>query len=414
VEIPGVDTNSSSATPSSAGQMPEDLPQPDGASLEASPAGVQGARTARNRSATPVQSVAHQEPVAADQQIASVVLNPQLTGGRDRDGQAGDEALAVAFDPRNTAGQLVRPDGSVSIVVLDPAADGPAARVARWDFEADEAAKHFGAGGLAQGYYFELPWSGAPPTHSDLHVFVRIKSADGSKQIADQTIHIRPPTARGKQLAGGLRGLRPAPNANAAGLNGAPSDGTPLYGTQPHGTQPHGTQPSTRFFARLKPGGAKQNPANATVDGDGSMNISIPEADGQPVVDGELFDGSGAKVAKSPRLLDRTRLRGGPGYFDGSRLRSLTGRGAPTPTPAAGNETIIETGPASTEVIRDQVITSPEVASRLKSPQVTSSEPLLVPPRNVEEPVGMQPAEEETPAEPPPPRYARPVWKPYR
>ena len=125
-----------------------------------------------------------------DKRIVKLALNKQLTGGLSHDGQAGDEGIMVVFEPRNAAGQLVKESGDVSIVVIDPAVSGPAARVARWDYTSDEVSQHFRKTALGQGLYFELPWPSQPPKHKKVQLFVRYTTTDGRKITADQPINV--------------------------------------------------------------------------------------------------------------------------------------------------------------------------------------------------------------------------------
>jgi hypothetical protein len=83
----------------------------------------------------------------------------------------------------------------VSVVALDPNADGEAARVARWNFAPDEIATHFRESPEGHGLQFELPWPAAPPKGRDLQLFVRFTSAEGRKITADTKIDVRSPPA---------------------------------------------------------------------------------------------------------------------------------------------------------------------------------------------------------------------------
>ncbi|MBI3838743.1 MAG: hypothetical protein HY288_12520 [Planctomycetia bacterium] len=123
----------------------------------------------------------------------TLVINKRLTGGMDRDGQNGDEGILVVFEPRDASGQLVKTAGTVSVVLLDPAEQGPAARVARWDFAADEVTSHFQNTVFGRGLQFELPWPGNPPKNRDLQLFVRFTTAAGEKLTTDMKIQIRTP-----------------------------------------------------------------------------------------------------------------------------------------------------------------------------------------------------------------------------
>ena len=129
------------------------------------------------------------EPRVVDHHISKIVLNKQLTGGHDR-GNSSDGDLSVAFQPRNAAGQFVKATGDVSIVVLDPAVTGQASRVARWDYKPNELQAHLRSSDAGRGYYFDLHWPARPPAHGSLELFVRLKSADGQRLIANQTIQV--------------------------------------------------------------------------------------------------------------------------------------------------------------------------------------------------------------------------------
>lgn len=128
-----------------------------------------------------------------------LVINRQMTGGLDRDHRAGDEGLTLMVEPRDADGNLVKATGTISVVAMDPALEGDASRVARWDFQPDELPRHFRNSSLAQGYQFELPWPGAPPQHRDLRLFVRYTSDEGRRITADSPVAIRhtsdPPVA---------------------------------------------------------------------------------------------------------------------------------------------------------------------------------------------------------------------------
>lgn len=133
------------------------------------------------RAAAPLQSAS----------IVEIALNSRLTGGHDRDGLPGDDGVMVVIEPRNKARQVVELPAAISIVVLDPAQEGPQARIARWDFTAEEAAKHFKKTALGEGFHFALPWSSAPPRNSELMLFARITLSDGQEYITDKAIRVK-------------------------------------------------------------------------------------------------------------------------------------------------------------------------------------------------------------------------------
>lgn len=165
------------------------------------PASSPPARSTQVEPAAPVVLAAAEMPVSAEDgddaaasQVTHIFLNPRLTGGQDFDGQPGDDGLSVLVEPRDSRGQFVSRPGKVSIVVLDPAETGDSARIARWDFEADVAAKLLRASSLDRGLHFRMPWPDRPPTHDRLHVFVRYWCPDGRQLEAERQLTIRLPS----------------------------------------------------------------------------------------------------------------------------------------------------------------------------------------------------------------------------
>jgi hypothetical protein len=122
--------------------------------------------------------------------ITQLTLNRQLTGGYDNDQQSGDDGVIVCLEPRTADGRLAELLGPLSIVVMDPALPGEAARVARWDLAADEVAARARRSPRGAGLQLELPWPTAAPRHRELKLFVRHSMADGRKLDVDQDIEI--------------------------------------------------------------------------------------------------------------------------------------------------------------------------------------------------------------------------------
>lgn len=136
------------------------------------------------------------EPI--DPVVTQVTLNRKLTGGHNTDGHPGDEGVLVVIEPLNAAGELVEVPGEVSIVVLDPAFDDDAARVARWDFNSKEAAAHIKRTPMGDGLHFDLPWPHSPPVHRVLNLYVRYTTADGRRLQVEKQIEVEPPGADDK------------------------------------------------------------------------------------------------------------------------------------------------------------------------------------------------------------------------
>ena len=116
-------------------------------------------------------------------------MNPALTGALDAQNQSSSRLLSVAIEQRDANDVRVLAPGDVSIVVVDPALEGRAARIARWDFEADDLAEHVRRNRDGGSLAFELPWP-AQPAHSDLRVFVRFTTYDGRRLEANLPIEV--------------------------------------------------------------------------------------------------------------------------------------------------------------------------------------------------------------------------------
>jgi hypothetical protein len=141
----------------------------------------------------PSQETKQLEPEPIDTKVTQIFLNPLLTGGDSLDREPGDDGLSILVEPRNKSNQFVPQAGSVSVVVLDPAKQGDAARVARWDFDPSATRQKLNRVSSSRGIHLRLPWPANPPTTSKLRVFVRYETADGRKLQADREITISPP-----------------------------------------------------------------------------------------------------------------------------------------------------------------------------------------------------------------------------
>lgn len=200
---------------------------------------------AANAAAPPAAS----EPTGGTQRVDYIYLNPRQTGGQDFDQQAGDDGLSVLIEPRNRDGEFVPQPAKVSIVVLDPTKSGAAARVGRWDFEKDVAAKVLRNSPLDRGLHFRFPWPAEPPEHERLQLFVRYWCDDGRKLEAERLITVRVPGQNSQAWA------RRLGRADQAG-------GTP-NGTR---TTVTGTPPQTPTLDPAKAGAGLLPPAGAGSD----------------------------------------------------------------------------------------------------------------------------------------------------
>ena len=90
-------------------------------------------------------------PSGDSRRVAAIALNRALTGGISAETGVGDRGLLVVVEPRDRAGRTIDAPAEMSVVLIDPALDGNAARVARWDFSAAETAAMFRRSGSGPG-----------------------------------------------------------------------------------------------------------------------------------------------------------------------------------------------------------------------------------------------------------------------
>jgi len=132
-------------------------------------------------------------PRGDNTQVAAIKLDDRLTGGYNADARGGHEGIITVVELRDADGRPLAAAAPMSVVVLDPALSGDAARVARWDFTAEEVARRYRKTPLSEGVHLEMVWPGALPIHGELHVFVRYMSDDGRRLQVDRPIAINVP-----------------------------------------------------------------------------------------------------------------------------------------------------------------------------------------------------------------------------
>jgi hypothetical protein len=168
-----------------------------------------------------------------------------LSGGINAGDRSGDQGVLAVVEPRDAQGRTVDAPADMSLVVIDPALEGDAARVARWDFSADQIALMFRRTGAGQAIHVEAPWPGDPPAHNKLHLFVRYTTADGRKLEAHQPIEIAlagDNPARWTQPEASGRSGGAASEADPPALLNAP-EAESLHRTQSPAARPSGPPP---------------------------------------------------------------------------------------------------------------------------------------------------------------------------
>ena len=129
-------------------------------------------------------------PLADSNLVTGLIIDSKRTGGFDADGDSGADGVVTVIQTRGEDDRPLRAAGPISVVVLDPALPGEAARVARWDFGPDEVARSYDRWPSAEGLKLRMPWPGKPPVNNRLHMFVRYTTGDGRQYESDSVLRV--------------------------------------------------------------------------------------------------------------------------------------------------------------------------------------------------------------------------------
>jgi hypothetical protein len=155
------------------------------------------------------QQLNKQHQVSLTEEQADVVyraegikFNSLLTGGQNRDGQPGDEGLAVMLIPVDMHGDLVKLAGAVDLELFDMSLPANEQRLGHWAFSTAEVRAHWNRGLIGSGYLFQVDWQGIPVA-SELTLHARFTVNDGRKFDATTQVKVVPPSPRSTPLAAG-------------------------------------------------------------------------------------------------------------------------------------------------------------------------------------------------------------------
>lgn len=103
----------------------------------------------------------------------SVSIHTGLSGRHHHDSDDIEDGLFLVLTVADSAGNALRCDEAISVVVLDPARTGEEARLGRWNFSAEEVAAHFRENPLPS---IQLPilWQEKKPSGESMAIFVRV------------------------------------------------------------------------------------------------------------------------------------------------------------------------------------------------------------------------------------------------
>jgi outer membrane murein-binding lipoprotein Lpp len=112
----------------------------------------------------------------------------RLTGGADLDpDKPGDDGLKVYVTPVDNSGQKFKAAGSIVVEAFDLAADQASARVGKWEFTVENAAKHWSGALLRYEYVLPCPFE-QRPAHADVTVKVTFTDELTSRVFTQQRV----------------------------------------------------------------------------------------------------------------------------------------------------------------------------------------------------------------------------------
>lgn len=198
-EVPDALKSPAGSLPSGIPEVPEHLRGPSSNKSSDDGPALDGSERVSSRPASismiagPAASAIPFNPSGDSSRVTSIALDRMLTGGISSNNRSGDQGLLVVLEPRDASGRMVDAPADINVALLDPAFQGDAARIARWNFTAAETASLFRRTGTGGAIHLAMAWPENPPKHNKLHLFVRYLTADGRKLEANQPIEIALP-----------------------------------------------------------------------------------------------------------------------------------------------------------------------------------------------------------------------------
>lgn len=133
------------------------------------------------------------------------------TGGIDRDGQPGDDALQVVLTPLDEDQSAVKVPGQVVVLAYEIQTNGVKVPIGRWDVPPENLRKYWRNGLLISGFFLQMQWD-KPPMTEKVRVAVRLTTLDGRVYETDRDVSVKP-----------LLGLLPRPAVTMGKISVVPN-----------------------------------------------------------------------------------------------------------------------------------------------------------------------------------------------
>ncbi|MEZ6135254.1 MAG: hypothetical protein R3C53_10125 [Pirellulaceae bacterium] len=125
-----------------------------------------------------------------DRRVVELAFHPSLSRAANFDDNSDDDGLYLVLQPRNERGQMVAEVASLTVLILDPARTGDAARIGQWDYSAEEVRDKLQPIGTSQGIHLTLPWNGPDPKADRVIVFATYTFENGRQVIGQKEIYV--------------------------------------------------------------------------------------------------------------------------------------------------------------------------------------------------------------------------------
>lgn len=132
-------------------------------------------------------------------QVRGIEFNSLMTGGRDRDGQPGDDVLVAVFVPRDEHGDVVKLPGAIELEAIDLNRPESERQFGKWIFTAEESRKLWKSGAFSSGYQVVVPLPAGATENEKVILHARLATADGRQFDATHTVSIKPGALASRQ-----------------------------------------------------------------------------------------------------------------------------------------------------------------------------------------------------------------------
>jgi hypothetical protein len=139
--------------------------------------------------------------------VQRIELHKYMTGGLDKDGLPGDDAMTVLLVPQDQDGELLKVPGGIHIDLFDMTQPEDQQKIGAYDFSPDEVQQAWHSGFFGSGFMLELPLDN-PPQSSKVTLHAELATADGREFHATGQFRVTPP-----QTANIATKPRPAPGS---------------------------------------------------------------------------------------------------------------------------------------------------------------------------------------------------------